>query len=111
MADPKLEIARKLRFEPGHTALLIVDAQGRLIGGFALDESKELDPLYAAELRRVLYLRQTDALVPELMLQVAAWNTRGWPRPEVVLVTGSALAADGGYTAGRDHGTTLLMGL
>jgi purine-nucleoside phosphorylase len=39
-----------------------------------------------------------DALVPELMLQVAAWNTRGWPRPEVVLVTGSALDVDLGAT-------------
>jgi purine-nucleoside phosphorylase len=39
-----------------------------------------------------------DALVPELMLQIAAWNTRGWPRPDVVVVTGSALDVDLGET-------------
>lgn len=39
-----------------------------------------------------------DALVPELMMQVAAWNTRGWPRPQVVVVTGSALDVDLGET-------------
>ena len=39
-----------------------------------------------------------DALAPELMLQVAAWDTRGWPRPDVVLVTGSALDVDLGET-------------
>ena len=66
VADPKLEIARKLRFHPGRTELMIVDAHGELIGGFSLDESAELDPLWEAELRRVLYLRRTDALVPEL---------------------------------------------
>jgi purine-nucleoside phosphorylase len=39
-----------------------------------------------------------DALAPELLLQVAAWDTRGWPRPDVVLVTGSALDVDLGET-------------
>jgi purine-nucleoside phosphorylase len=39
-----------------------------------------------------------DALVSELMLQVAAWNTRGWPRPQVALVTGSGLDVDLGET-------------
>ena len=39
-----------------------------------------------------------DALAPELMIQVAAWDTRGWPRPDVVLVTGSALDVDLGET-------------
>ena len=39
-----------------------------------------------------------DALVPELMMQVAAWNARGWPRPDVVVVTGSALDVDLGET-------------
>jgi purine-nucleoside phosphorylase len=32
------------------------------------------------------------------MLQVAAWDTRGWPRPDVVLVTGSALDIELGET-------------
>ena len=35
-----------------------------------------------------------DALAPELQLQVAAWDARGWPRPHVMLVTGSALDVD-----------------
>ena len=39
-----------------------------------------------------------DALAAELMIQVAAWDTRGWPRPDVVLVTGSALDVDLGET-------------
>jgi purine-nucleoside phosphorylase len=39
-------------------------------------------------------MRGVDALAPELSLQVAAWDTRGWPRPDVVLVTGSALDVD-----------------
>jgi purine-nucleoside phosphorylase len=39
-----------------------------------------------------------DALVPEILLQIAAWNTRGWPRPHVVVVTGSALDVDLGAT-------------
>jgi peroxiredoxin len=66
VADPRLEIARKLRLEPGATRVMIVDAGGLLIGGFAFDASAELDPLYEAELRRVLYLRQPGELVPEL---------------------------------------------
>ena len=39
-----------------------------------------------------------DALVPELMMQVAAWDERGWPRPQVVVVTGAALDVDHGET-------------
>jgi purine-nucleoside phosphorylase len=39
-------------------------------------------------------MRRVDALAPELLLQVAAWDARGWPRPDVVLVTGSALDVD-----------------
>ena len=43
-------------------------------------------------------MRPVDALAAELMIQVAAWDTRGWPRPDVVLVTGSALDVDLGET-------------
>jgi purine-nucleoside phosphorylase len=39
-----------------------------------------------------------DTFAAELMIQVAAWDTRDWPRPDVVLVTGSALDADLGET-------------
>ena len=35
-----------------------------------------------------------DPMRPELELQVAAWDARGWPRPQAVLVTGSALEVD-----------------
>jgi purine-nucleoside phosphorylase len=41
-------------------------------------------------------MRRVDALLPEIMLQIAAWNTRGWPRPQVVLVTGSGIDVDFG---------------
>jgi len=43
-------------------------------------------------------MRRVDALVPELLLQVAAWNERGWPLPQVVLVTGSGINPDLGET-------------
>ncbi|HVR29274.1 MAG TPA: purine-nucleoside phosphorylase [Thermoanaerobaculia bacterium] len=33
-------------------------------------------------------------MAPELELQVAAWDARGWPRPQIALVTGSALEVD-----------------
>jgi purine-nucleoside phosphorylase len=33
-------------------------------------------------------------MAQELLLEVAAWDTRGWPRPDVVLVTGSALEVE-----------------
>jgi len=35
-----------------------------------------------------------DAMAPELDLQVACWSARGWPNPDLVLVTGSALEVD-----------------
>jgi purine-nucleoside phosphorylase len=35
-----------------------------------------------------------DHLVPQLEAAVAAWDARGWPRPQVLLVSGSGLAVD-----------------
>jgi len=66
VADPRLEIARKLGFERGSTRILIVDAESRLAGGFALDENEEFDSFYAAELRRALHLRVPGGMYPEL---------------------------------------------
>jgi peroxiredoxin len=87
VADPKLDIARKLRLEPGASRLLVVDAQGLLIGGFALDAPEDVDPLYEAELRRVLHLRKPGELEPELGVEPAA------PAFEVVDLSGSRLAS------------------
>jgi NAD(P)-dependent dehydrogenase (short-subunit alcohol dehydrogenase family) len=44
---------------------------------------------------------------PEEMASVGAFLLSG----DASFVTGHTLVADGGYTAGRDHGTTTLMGL
>jgi peroxiredoxin len=66
IVDQKLEIARKLGFEPGTTRVMIVNAKGLLIGGFALAPNIELDPLYEAELRRGLHLRDSGTLLPDL---------------------------------------------
>ena len=44
---------------------------------------------------------------PEEIAAVAAFLVSG----DVSFVTGQAIAVDGGYTAGRDHGVTSMMGL
>jgi peroxiredoxin len=87
VADPRLEIARKLGFERGATQILIVDAEGRLAGGFALDENAEFDSFYEAELRRALYLRSPGGLQPELGVSPLA------PAFEVAALDGSKLSS------------------
>ena len=44
---------------------------------------------------------------PEEMAAVAAFLLS----PDASFVTGSAVVADGGYSAGRDHGITEMLGL
>jgi peroxiredoxin len=75
IVDSDLEIARKLRLTPGRSALLVVDAQGYIIGGFAglQVEQPAHDAVYESQLREALYLsRPGEALAPELGVLPAA---------------------------------------
>jgi peroxiredoxin len=91
VVDTSLDIARKLRVTPGRTAVLAVDAQGYIIGGFpGLESEPEMDGLFEDELRRALHLRRSGgALAPTLGLMPAA------PAFEVESLSGEKLSSAG----------------
>jgi len=57
------QISRKVRVPPASSSLLVIDAEGYLIGGVAglAAQPKDQDVLYAAELRRLLNLEPKRA--------------------------------------------------
>ncbi|MEX2205188.1 MAG: redoxin domain-containing protein [Myxococcota bacterium] len=69
MIDRDGEISRKLRVRPASSSLLIVDADGYVIGGVAglAEQPKDLDAVFPAQLRRVLALPPKAAAATPLL--------------------------------------------
>ena len=75
LSDRDGQIAQKLRVPPTSSALLVVDAEGYVIGGIARlgEQPKDQDDALARELRRLLYLEPKDtAATPRLGIRPEA---------------------------------------
>jgi predicted CXXCH cytochrome family protein len=88
IVDRDFSIARKLRIRPGDSALLLVDAEGFIIGGFAGLQGQEpdRDRVYEDEVRRVLYLEK-----PEKSASVSLGLRPKAPNFEVATLDGEKL--------------------
>jgi peroxiredoxin/nitrate/TMAO reductase-like tetraheme cytochrome c subunit len=62
IVDRDFSIARKLRIKPGRSALLLVDAEGFIMGGFAglQGEEPDRDRIYEDAVRRILHVEKPD---------------------------------------------------
>jgi len=69
ISDRDGQIARKLRARPASSSLLVVDAEGYIIGGVAglAEQPKDGDVLWAGELRRLLHLPAKQAAATPLL--------------------------------------------
>ncbi len=69
IADRDGQISRKLRVRPASSSLLIVDADGYVIGGIAglAEQPNELDAMFAGELRRLLVFPPKSAAATPLL--------------------------------------------
>ena len=72
--DVDLRVSRKLRLPPGESAILVVDAQGYLMGGFAGLEGDlpDRETVFERELRRLLRLEGARGLAPSLGIKPEA---------------------------------------
>ncbi|MEE8557865.1 MAG: multiheme c-type cytochrome [Myxococcota bacterium] len=72
--DVDLRVSRKLRLPPGESAVLVVDAEGHLAGGFSGLEGDfpDREPVFERELRRLLRLGGAHGLAPRLGLKPEA---------------------------------------
>ncbi len=77
LADRSLSLSRKLQVPPGRSSVIVVDAEGYIVGGFAGLEGElpDLDQAYENELRRILHLQDIGGSVtPALGLMPQAPN-------------------------------------
>ncbi|MCZ6712786.1 MAG: redoxin family protein, partial [Deltaproteobacteria bacterium] len=77
LADRSLSLSRKLQVPPGRSSVIVVDAAGYIVGGFAglQGELSDLDQAYENELRRILHLQDIGGSVtPALGLMPQAPN-------------------------------------
>ncbi len=77
LADRSLSLSRKLQVPPGRSSVIVVDAEGYIVGGFAglQGELPDLDQAYENELRRILHLQDIGGSVaPALGLLPQAPN-------------------------------------
>jgi len=65
LLDHDLALSRKLQVPPGKSTLIVVDAEGYIIGGFAGLEGDlpEIEAAYESEMRRVLHLKKVGGEV------------------------------------------------
>jgi predicted CXXCH cytochrome family protein len=87
--DPDFSVSRKLRIPPGTSAVVAVDSEGYLLGGFAGLEGDFPEPeqVYEREIRRLLHLDEPGSVTPGLGLLPAApsFHIRSLEGAEVTL--------------------------
>ncbi|MEE8558943.1 MAG: multiheme c-type cytochrome [Myxococcota bacterium] len=88
--DEEFSISRKLRVPPGTSAVVVVDSEGYVIGGFAglRGDFPDPDVVYEREVRRLLRLEEDDGVSPSFGLLPDAPDFR------VVSFAGDALTLE-----------------